>query len=49
MIEWDRVAELYDIYVHSDMDISFFIREIRNVSGQVLDMINMVLIKVNKL
>lgn len=38
MIEWDRVAELYDIYVHSDIDISFFIRETRHVSGQVLEL-----------
>ncbi|MEQ8754672.1 MAG: class I SAM-dependent methyltransferase [Coleofasciculus sp. G1-WW12-02] len=38
MIEWDRVAELYDIYVHSDIDISFFIRETRKVSGQVLEL-----------
>ncbi|MFP4122952.1 MAG: class I SAM-dependent methyltransferase [Coleofasciculus sp.] len=38
MIEWDRVAELYDIYVQSDIDISFFIRETRNVSGQVLEL-----------
>ena len=38
MIEWDRVAELYDIYVHSDIDISFFIQETRNVSGHVLEL-----------
>ncbi|MEQ8999092.1 MAG: class I SAM-dependent methyltransferase [Coleofasciculus sp. B1-GNL1-01] len=38
MIEWDRVAELYDIYVHSDIDISFFIRETCNVSGQILEL-----------
>ncbi|MEQ9669213.1 class I SAM-dependent methyltransferase [Coleofasciculus sp. G2-EDA-02] len=38
MIEWDRVAELYDIYVQSDIDISFFIRETRKVSGQVLEL-----------
>lgn len=38
MIEWDRVAELYDIYVQSDIDISFFIRETRNVASQVLEL-----------
>jgi SAM-dependent methyltransferase len=37
-IDYDRIAELYDIYVTCDFDIPFYLAEARKVSGSVLEL-----------
>lgn len=37
-IDYDSVAEIYDLYVTGDYDIPFFLQETENVAGQVLEL-----------
>ena len=37
-IDYDSVAEIYDLYVTADYDIPFFLQETANVSGRVLEL-----------
>ena len=37
-IEYDSVAEIYDLYVTADYDIPFFLQETTNVKGPVLEL-----------
>ncbi len=37
-IDYDRVAEIYDLYVTADCDIPFFLQETANVAGRVLEL-----------
>lgn len=37
-IDYDSVADLYDLYVTADYDISFFLQETANVNGPVLEL-----------
>jgi SAM-dependent methyltransferase len=37
-IRFDEVADLYDLYVNTDLDISFFLREATGTSGKVLEL-----------
>lgn len=37
-IEYDSIAEIYDLYVTADYDIPFFVSEVRKVSGAVLEL-----------
>lgn len=37
-IDYDSVAELYDLYVTADYDIPFFLQETANVAGRVLEL-----------
>ena len=39
-MDYDRVAELYDAYVQGDFDLDFFIREARQVPGEVLELMS---------
>ena len=39
-IEWARVADLYDTYVRSDLDIPFFVSEASQVTGEVLELMS---------
>jgi SAM-dependent methyltransferase len=38
LINYDRVADLYDLYVTSDLDIAFYLEEAGKVQGEVLEM-----------
>ena len=38
LIDYDRVADLYDHYVTSDLDIGFYVAEARKVQGKVLEL-----------
>ena len=37
-IDFDSVAVLYDIYVRTDFDIPFWLREAKTVAGKVLEL-----------
>lgn len=37
-IDYDSVAEIYDLYVTADYDIPFFLQETANVAGRVLEL-----------
>jgi SAM-dependent methyltransferase len=37
-IDYDRVADIYDLYVTSDLDIGFYVEEATNVQGKVLEL-----------
>jgi SAM-dependent methyltransferase len=37
-IDYDRVADIYDLYVTSDLDISFYVEEATKVQGKVLEL-----------
>lgn len=37
-IDYDSVAELYDLYVPADYDVPFFLAEVREVQGPVLEL-----------
>lgn len=37
-IDYDSIAEIYDLYVTADYDISFFLQETANVEGPVLEL-----------
>jgi SAM-dependent methyltransferase len=37
-IDYDSIAEIYDIYATSDYDIPFFVSEVRKVSGPALEL-----------
>jgi SAM-dependent methyltransferase len=37
-IDYDSVAEIYDLYVAADYDIPFFLQEAANVGGAVLEL-----------
>lgn len=37
-IDYDSVAEIYDLYVPADYDVAFFLQEAANVSGPVLEL-----------
>jgi ubiquinone/menaquinone biosynthesis C-methylase UbiE len=38
LIDYDRVADIYDLYVTSDLDIGFFVEEAGKVRGKVLEL-----------
>ena len=37
-IDYDRVADIYDLYVTSDLDIGFYVEEATKVQGKVLEL-----------
>ena len=37
-IDYDRVADVYDLYVTSDLDVGFYIEEAGKVRGKVLEL-----------
>ncbi len=37
-IDYDSVAEIYDLYVRADYDVPFFVSEIQRVNGPVLEL-----------
>lgn len=37
-IDFDSIADLYDIYVRTDFDIPFWLREAKSVAGKVLEL-----------
>jgi SAM-dependent methyltransferase len=37
-IDYDSIAEIYDLYVRADYDVSFFLSEVREVKGPVLEL-----------
>jgi len=37
-IDYDRVADVYDLYVTSDLDVGFYIEEATRVQGKVLEL-----------
>lgn len=37
-IDYDSVAELYDLYVTADYDVPFFLSEVRSVQGPILEL-----------
>lgn len=37
-IDYDSIAEIYDLYVRSDYDVPFFLSEVREVRGPVLEL-----------
>jgi SAM-dependent methyltransferase len=37
-IDYDRVADIYDLYVTSDLDIGFYVEEATKVRGKVLEL-----------
>jgi SAM-dependent methyltransferase len=37
-IDYDRVADIYDLYVTSDLDIGFYLEEATKVQGKVLEL-----------
>ena len=39
-IDWARLADLYDTYVKTELDIPFFLNETRKVSGEVLELMS---------
>ncbi len=39
-IAWARIADLYDTYVKTELDIPFFLNEARKVSGEVLELMS---------
>ena len=38
LIDYDRVADVYDLYVASDFDIGFYVEEVSKVQGKVLEL-----------
>jgi ubiquinone/menaquinone biosynthesis C-methylase UbiE len=38
LIDYDRVADIYDLYVASDLDIGFYVEEATKVQGKVLEL-----------
>ena len=38
LIDYDRVADIYDLYVISDLDIGFYLEEAGKVQGRVLEL-----------
>lgn len=39
-ILWDRVADLYDAYVRTELDVPFFLASVREVRGEVLELMS---------
>lgn len=39
-IDFDRVADLYDVYVRTGMDVPFWLEECRDVRGKVLELMS---------
>jgi SAM-dependent methyltransferase len=39
-IDWARVADLYDTYVKTDLDVPFFVDQARQTSGEVLELMS---------
>jgi ubiquinone/menaquinone biosynthesis C-methylase UbiE len=37
-INFDKVADIYDYYVHADFDIPFFLKETENLGGEILEL-----------
>ena len=37
-IDYDRVADVYDLYVTSELDISFYVEEATKARGKVLEL-----------
>src|SRR5919106_1033509 len=37
-IDYDRVADVYDLYVTSDLDLGFYVEEATKVQGKVLEL-----------
>lgn len=37
-IDYDSIAEIYDLYVKADYDVPFFLSEVRKVNGPVLEL-----------
>jgi SAM-dependent methyltransferase len=38
LIDYDRVADIYDLYVTSDLDVAFYVAEAGKVRGKVLEL-----------
>ncbi len=38
LIDYDRVANVYDLYVTSDLDIGFYVEEAAKVRGKVIEL-----------
>jgi len=38
LIDYDRVADIYDLYVTSGLDVSFYLEEAGKVVGKVLEL-----------
>lgn len=38
LIDYDRVADVYDLYVTQDFDVAFFVAEAKRVRGKVLEL-----------
>ena len=38
LIDYDRVADVYDLYVTSDLDVGFYVEEVGKVRGKVLEL-----------
>ena len=38
LIDYDRVADVYDLYVTSDLDVGFYVEEATTVRGKVLEL-----------
>src|SRR5919112_6745913 len=38
LIDYDRVADVYDLYVTSDLDVGFYVEEATKVQGKVLEL-----------
>ena len=38
LIDYDRVADLYDLYVTQDFDVAFFVAEVKRARGKVLEL-----------
>ena len=38
LIDYDRVADVYDLYVTSELDVSFYLEEAGRVQGKVLEL-----------
>jgi SAM-dependent methyltransferase len=38
LIDYDRVADVYDLYVTSDLDVGFYVEEAGKVRGEVLEL-----------
>lgn len=39
-IDYDSIAEIYDLYVATDYDVPFFVSEIRGVDGPILELMS---------
>ena len=38
LIDYDRVADVYDLYVTTDLDVGFYVQEATKVQGKVLEL-----------